>query len=259
MARLIYWWWAPVAVALAAVIGWETNWGESLTRPLLVAQAPEARPVTPALLPEYKSTAGPEAYAEVIDRPLFSPTRKPAPPPPQPEPPKPQMQMGQYQLTGTIQVGDKLYAFLKDAKTGKGVRAAQGDLLASGVKLAKVEPDRVVFSQFDSEEEVKLVVSKSRGPTPTAPPPGAPGAPGTPGAPGVPGAPVPPGPGLPATPSIQPGSTPPAPRTAIAAPGAPNPVAPPGAATMAPFVPGVSQVQRTDGAPNSIRRRGVPQ
>ena len=40
------------------------------------------------------------------------------------------MQTGQYQLTGTIQVGDKLYAFLKEVKSGKGLRAAQGDASA---------------------------------------------------------------------------------------------------------------------------------
>ena len=261
MGRLIYWWWAPVAVALAAVIAWETNWGESLTRPIVVAQVPESRPVMPALLPEYKPTAGPEIYAEVVDRPLFSPTRKPAPPPPPPSPPeqpKPQMQTGQYQLTGTIQVGEKLYAFLKEVKSGKGLRAAQGDQLPTGLKLAKVEPDRVVFTQFDSEEEVKMVVSKSTRLTPTAPPPGSPGAPGTPGNPVVPGAV--PQPGQPG--AIQPGGAPPARPAEVPqpAPPTPRPGANPGAATLAPFVPGVSIVPpRVDGAPETIRRRGVPQ
>src|SRR5262249_19086995 len=122
-----------------------------------------------------------------VDRPLFSPTRRPAPPPPPPEPPKRQMETGQYQLTGTVQVGNKLYAFLKEVKSGRGLRAAEGDTLSTGLKLAKGDVDRVVFSQYDNEEEVKMQVAKSTRLTPVAPPPAAPGTPGAPGVPGAPG------------------------------------------------------------------------
>ncbi|MEP6702511.1 MAG: hypothetical protein ABJB04_05910 [Betaproteobacteria bacterium] len=257
IARLLYWWWVPVAVALAAVVGWETDWGDALYTPIVVAAAPEAKPVAPQLLPEYKQSAGPEIYAEVVDRPLFSPTRRPAPPPPPPEPPKQSMQTGQYQLTGTIEVGTKLYAFLKEVKTGRGLRVAQGDVLQTGLKLAKIEPDRVTFTQYDQEEEVKMVVSKSRGPTPTAPPPGAPGAPGVvpPGIPGAPGGVPHPGgvPGFP-PPPVRPAEQP--------QPGTPSSIRPggvPGAATLAPFVPGVSPAPRSEGVPDTPRRRGSPQ
>ena len=176
------------------------------------------------------------------------------------------MQMGQYQLTGTIQVENKLYAFLKEVKTGRGLRAAQGDTLSTGLKLAKVDVDRVVFTQFDSEEEVKMQVAKSTRLTPVAPPPGAPGAPGTPGAPGAPGAPVPPGTvaGAP-TPAgaPQPGQLP-APRPVDsgtpATPGPARPGAPQsaGSPTISPFVPGVSSAP--SGGPEAPpRRRGATQ
>jgi hypothetical protein len=257
MGRLIYWWWAPIAIALAVVIAWETNWGEAINKPIVVAAAPEPKPVAPALLPEYKATAGPEAYAEIVDRPLFSPSRKPAPPPPPPEQPKPQMQMGQYQLTGTIEVGNKLYAFLKEVKSGKGLRAAQGDVLATGLKLAKVEPDRVVFTQYDGEEEVRLVVAKSTRLTPTAPAPGAPGAPGTPGAPGAPTAAAPGAPTAPGAPP-QPGGTPAPPPAQPPLPSSIRPGATTGA-TVAPFVPGVSPLPRTEANPETPRRRGAQQ
>ena len=255
MARLLTLWWIPFAVALAAVIAWETNWGQALNRPLEILPAPEARPIAPALLPEYKPTAGPEAYAEVIDRPLFSPTRRPAPPPPPPpppEPPKQVMQTGQYQLTGTIQVGDKVYAFLKETKGGKGVRAAQGDVLSGGIRLSKVERDRILLTQYDSEEEVKLQVSKSTRTTPVPPPP-----------PATPGAPAP-----------QTGAAVPLPanvRTGFAEPGSPvNPATGrtsgvpfvPGVSTLAPIVPGVSgtPTQRNEGGGEvPPRRRGAMQ
>ena len=61
------------------VKGGNYAWGPNET---CSGAAPDPKPVAPSLLPEYKATAGPEAYAEVVDRPLFSPTRKPAPPPP---------------------------------------------------------------------------------------------------------------------------------------------------------------------------------
>ena len=251
MGRLLNFWWAPIAIAFAAVVAWELEWGDAVNKPLVLPAPPDPRPVVPTLLPEYKVTSGPEAYAEVVDRPLFSPTRKPVPPPPPPAPPerpKPVIQTGQYQLTGTIEVGNKLYAFLKETKSGKGLRAAQGDVLGTGLKLAKVEPDRVVFTQYDSEGEVKLMVSKSTRLTPTAPPPGAPGAPGTPGA--QPGTAVqaPVQPGQPPQPTPQPGQP-------------PRPAATPGA-TIAPFVPGVSPVPRAEGTvepPPPPRRRGAQQ
>jgi general secretion pathway protein N len=242
MARLLTLWWIPFAAALAVVIAWETNWGEALHSPLVIAPAPEAKPVAPALLPEYKPTAGPEAYAEVIDRPLFSPTRRQAPPPPPPEPPKQVMQTGQYQLTGTIQVGDKVYAFLKETKSGKGVRAAQGDMLSGGIKLAKVEPDRVLLTQLDGEEEVKLQVSKSTRITPVPPP-----------LPVIPGGPAP---------QLQPAVSP----NVVPAP--PNPAAGrptglvPGATALAPFVPGIpgAATPRNEGSTEvPPRRRGAMQ
>ena len=250
MARLLTWWWIPFALALAAVVAWETDWGNAVSPPLVIAQAPEPKPIAPALLPEYKPTTGAEAYAEVVDRPLFSPTRRQVPPPPPPEPPKQVMQTGQYQLTGTIQVGEKMYAFMKETKGGKGFRAGQGDMLSGGIRLAKVEPDRIVLTQYDSEEEVKLQVSKSTRTTPVPPPPGAPGTPGAPTGvqPGPIQQPLPPGVRLtdaPAQPQAAPGQP-------IGAPFVP------GSATLAPFVPGVSVSPRPDGD-NPPRRRGAMQ
>ena len=251
MARLLTWWWIPFALALAAVVAWETDWGDALYPPVVIAQAPPAKPIAPTLLPEYKPTAGPEAYAEVVDRPLFSPTRRQAPPPPPPEPPKQVMQTGQYQLTGTIQVGEQLYAFMKETKGGKGIRVSQGDLLSGGIRLSKVEPDRVVLSQYESEEEVKLQVSKSTRATPVPSPPGAPG---TPGGPQPGGLIAPPQPS-----NVRPNEA--GVQQPVAAPGQPV-GAPfvPGSATLAPFVPGVSVAPRPDGGTEvPPRRRGAMQ
>ena len=259
MARLLTLWWIPFAAALAALIGWETNWGESIYSPTVVSPAPQGKAVAPMLLPEYKATAEPEAYAEVVDRPLFSPTRRQAPPPPPPEPVKPQMATGQFSLTGTMQVGNKMYAFLRGTRDGKGIRAAQGDVLTGGITLAKVEPGRVVLTQYDSEEEVKLQVSKSTRTTPAAPPPPMAGQPGQPfPQPGV----LPPGfptgvPGMITQGGVmqpQPGMPQPQPQPQHVDGGAqPQP----GGATLAPFVPGISSVPQANPVPP--RRRGAMQ
>ena len=255
MARLLFFWWVPLAVAFAAVVAWETDWLQALQRPLANPVAPTPKAVTLALLPEYKPAAGPDAYAEVVDRPLFSPSRRQAPPPPPPEQPKQQMQTGLFQLTGTIQVGDKLYAFLKETKSGKGVRAAQGDSLSSGAKLAKVEHDRVVLTQYDGEEEVKLQVAKSTRPTPTQPAPGQPGQPGA-----QPQGGQPPGtPGVPQQPFAVTRPNPDQPSSDQAGGRAPGTATAPGSPTFAPFVPGVG-APATNGA-NDVppRRRGAMQ
>jgi hypothetical protein len=157
------------------------------------------------------------------------------------------MQTGQYQLTGTIRVGEKLYAFLKETKGGKGVRAAQGDVLSTGIKLEKVEPDKVLLTQYDSQEEVQLHVSKSTRSTPAATP-----MPGQ--APQPPGVPVPqpagqrPSRGFPGISDGAPGQSPGTPFV-------------PGVPTMAPVVPGVvGAPPGSEGAGNlPPRRRGVIQ
>ena len=256
MGRLLMLWWIPFAAAIVVVLGWETNWGESLYLTPTVTPPPLAKAISPTLLPEYKASAEPEAYAEVVDRPLFSPSRRQAPPPPPPEPPKQVMQTGQYSLTGTVQVGNKMYAFLRGAKDGKGIRAAQGDVLSGGITLAKVESGRVVLTQFDSEEEVRLQVSKSTRTTPAAPPspfagqPGQPGMPGfLPGIQGIPG--VTPQGGIV---NAQPGVPQPQP---IQQQADGQPQGQPATPSLAPFVPGVSAVPQANPIPP--RRRGAIQ
>ena len=154
----------------------------------------------------------------------------------------------------TIQLGEKLYAFMRETKGGKGFRAGQGDVLSGGIRLAKVEPDRVVLAQYDSEEEVKLQVSKSTRTTPVAPPAGVPG--GVPGGTGIVGGVAQPAPLQPS--SIRPNEA--AAQPPVTAPGQPQ-GAPfvPGSATLAPFVPGVSVAPRPESAETPPRRRGALQ
>ena len=72
------WWLAPV-LALGVLLGAELGWGRRVHRLPEPGPALEARPVTPALLPEYKIEGGLAGRAETVSRSLFNPTRRPAP------------------------------------------------------------------------------------------------------------------------------------------------------------------------------------
>ena len=171
------------------LIGWETDWGRQLVRVPAVPETVPPAPVTLALLPEYRIEGGREARQQTVERPVFVPTRRPAPPPPTaPEAAKPRMQKGQFVLNGTAVVEGKSVAFLREAAGGKARSVRVGESI-NGLTVAEVKPDRVRLTLGDESEELLLAVAK--GPRTTVQPvaPVAQGAPGTP-QPGQPGGPA---------------------------------------------------------------------
>ncbi len=183
-------WWLLPAALLAAVIGWELDWGRSLRLKAPEASPLEPKPVVTALLPDYAIAGGIDARAETVSRTLFNPTRRPAPVAIA-EAAKPRMQRGLYALTGTTVFGDKGLAFLKEKSGGKALTVRQGDTIA-GMLVAEVKPDRVKLTLGDESEEVLLAVATNSRPTPQpaapAPAAGSPATPqaGTPPMPAVP-------------------------------------------------------------------------
>ncbi|MDQ6621759.1 MAG: hypothetical protein M3Z31_19050, partial [Pseudomonadota bacterium] len=184
----------PLAVAMLAVglIAVAAVPGFVAAQP---AAAPSAAPVVPApaippLLPEYSIGGGVETRMDTVNRSLFNPTRRPAPPVVTDNtPPKPQMQRGQFVLTGTTVVDGKATAFLREVRTGKSRRVAQGENI-NGLTVAEVKADHVKLAMGDESEDVSLkVIPNPRGTPGAAPPPatvvaGAQPAPGA--APGAP-------------------------------------------------------------------------
>src|SRR5580765_1028858 len=78
--RLRAWlWWLVPLVALALFLAIEIDWGRAVTRVPAPAPVLEPKPVTAALLPEYRIDGGLEAHSETVARTLFNPTRRPAP------------------------------------------------------------------------------------------------------------------------------------------------------------------------------------
>jgi len=182
--RAALWWLLPLA-ALAALIGWETDWGRAVeTRP----QPPEAiepKPVAVALLPEYAIDGGVAARTETVQRTLFNPTRRPAPSPAQTGTAR--MQRGQFALTGTIVVDGKSTALLREVSGNKSRRVQAGETI-NGLLVADVKTDRVRLTLGDESEELVLKVATN--PRPTAPPVAAAGTPMPPTAGAAPAAPA---------------------------------------------------------------------
>ena len=167
--------------AVAALIGWETDWGRGLTRTPVIADVAAPAPVTLALLPDQRVEDGAESRQQTVERPVFVPTRRPAPPavPTAQEAAKPRMQKGQFVLTGTAVVERKSIAFLRESAGGKARSVRVGETI-NGLLVAEVKPDRVKLTMGEDSEE--LVLKVAAGPRTTTQPAAPPPAPGTPAA-----------------------------------------------------------------------------
>ena len=153
--------WALVNGALLLSIGGELGWGEKLEQSMPVPEVLPPAPIEIALPPDFRLPAREKAYAQTLERPLFVPSRRKSPPvPAAPPPPPPTMQKGQFQLMGTIITDEMRVAVIKEISSGKERQIVQGYTI-NGLQLDVVEPDRIVFSQYGDQEEVRLKIQRS--------------------------------------------------------------------------------------------------
>jgi general secretion pathway protein N len=178
------------------------------------------------MLPPVASVVADAAYPESASRPLFTPTRRPAPA----AAVAGNMQRGQFLLTGVIAAGDHRVALLKEKTSGKVHRVERGKEV-NGMTLSVVEPEKVTLAQGGDEEVLTLQVAKAQ----AAPAPGQPAQPGA-------AAPAPSGPFASGPAAGHPGG---------AAPGAPGPVGAPAAtpAVARPPAPVPNPAQRSGFGP----------
>ena len=160
------WWLLPVVV-LGIVLASEVDWGRQVHKLPESPPPVEARPVTPALLPEYTVAGGLAGHAETVNRTLFNPTRRPAPAALADGGRSSQMKTGQFILTGTSLSGDRSIAFLKEVAGGKFRSVRKGEQI-NGMLVAEVKPDRVRLTLGGDSEE--LVLKVAPGPKATATP-----------------------------------------------------------------------------------------
>jgi len=178
---------------LAIVIALEAAFGSSLGKVMQAGGGRRAVPAEAQLLPPL-AAVGPEvAYPETVERPLWVPTRRPAPE----APAAANVQKGQYVLQGVIVVGDNRIAMLREKSSGKVHRVEAGKDF-NGMKVVAIEKESVTLGLGNDEEKLVLNVLKPMGPLPPAVPAGpfatAPAIPAAP--PPAPGTPL--GPGQPA-------------------------------------------------------------
>jgi hypothetical protein len=193
-----------IMAAMLAVVGVETEWGTKWRAEPPRADRAANKNGDDTVLPAFVLPPVDVAFKETVERPLFVPTRRPAP---AGASGLDAMKKGQYKLTGTS-INDTLtMVFLLETATGKTLRAAKGkEITGTRIVVDTVEPARVVLKQGEDTEELKLSTAPSP-PRPVAPTPGQPGQAVPPGQPAaVAGAfPTPPGgfmPGDPRPPNV---------------------------------------------------------
>lgn len=185
------------------------------------------------LLPSVAAVAPDQAYPESAARPLWIPTRRPAPPPAVQQASIPR---GQYILQGVTIAGGTRIALLREKTSGRIHRVEQGKDVG-GMQVAEIEAEKVTLAQGGEREVLELRVQRPTAPgTPGAPPPATAAATGPFGpvsSSGTPqsaaASPVARAPGAPGTPGPLPATRPTgAPTTGATAPAVANPS--PGAA-----------------------------
>jgi hypothetical protein len=155
-ARVWAWWIIPVVV-LAALIGWETDWGRQVVRAPSSPPPFEPKSISPSVLPEYQIAGGLPAHSETVERTLFNATRRPAPVLAGDGGPG-VLKPGQFQLMGTTVTTQGNIAFLKEVAGGKSRVVHQGERI-NGLLVASVQTDRVKFTLGDESEELLLKVA----------------------------------------------------------------------------------------------------
>lgn len=211
---------AALAAVLAMVVAAEALLGPGSGATAVLPQ--HAMPAEAKLLPPMAVVSADQAYPETTARPLFIPTRTPAPEAPAAG--KNAFQKGQFVLQGVIAVGSNRVAMLREKSTGKIHRVqAGGDV--NGIKIGQIANEQVTLTMGADREVLPLLVQKTApagngSPPPLPPasgpfmpqaqpaavqPPAQPGA-AVPGQPFVP--PTPLAPGQPANPLARPGALP---------------------------------------------------
>jgi hypothetical protein len=207
---------ALAGAMLAVTVAWEIGAHVGSPAALGARPARRAAPFDAKLLPPPQVVQAEQQYPEFASRPLWTPTRRPAPAAAAPSTYTP----GQYVLQGVIVAGNTKTAMLREKANGKLHRVEAGKQL-NGITVAEISPDSVTLTQGADREVVPLQVQKLNPPS-AVPPPGAqagfgpapvPQASFGP-APTQPGHPVAPAPPIPAPhpagpfPSITPGGAP---------------------------------------------------
>ena len=155
---------AILAAVLLAVLAAEYGAGAKLSERTAGRGTPAAAPVQAKLLPSIAAVNPDQEYSETSARPLFTPTRRPAPPAAAPTAPT-AMAKGQFTLTGVTIVGPLKIALLREKSSGRVVRVEEGKEV-NGITVTQVDPEQVKLTQGGDSEVVAMLVTKGSGQPP---------------------------------------------------------------------------------------------
>ena len=151
---------AVAAALLLLAIGFETGFGTRLRPEVPEASSRKAAAPEAKLLPPVVAVAAEQAYPETTARPLFTPTRRPAPA--DQSGGKPAFSRGQFVLQGVIVVGEERTALLKEKTSGKIHRVERGKDV-NGITVETIEPTEVTLAMNGESEKLALVVQRPEG------------------------------------------------------------------------------------------------
>ena len=153
---------AVLCVVLAAIIALELF---ALGRSSAGIAPRKAVPAEVKLLPPLAATTPEASYPETASRPLWVPTRRPAPV--LATAAAQAFARGQFVLQGVTIAGSTRIALLKEKTSGRVHRVELGRDV-NGLHLAEVEPERVTLTQGPEREVIELRVQRAAGAAPAA-------------------------------------------------------------------------------------------
>lgn len=144
-------WMLALCAALIAVLVAEWQAGLGLRDHLRNLPVPKASPPPLAALPPFTLQPS-EFYASIVDKSLFTPSRRPAPPP-EAAPPR------HLELTGVTLNPKGSEVILRDLDTKKSLRLKSGETTPDGLHIESATPDSVILREGGSTVSLGLTVA----------------------------------------------------------------------------------------------------
>ncbi len=148
---------ANVALALGLAALWVDRHGQPRN-----AQWTPPEPIQPDYLQMLPTVSGPsaartDAFLELLERPLFSASRRPPPPPPPPTPPAPPDLLANAQLLGIYHSGTSSGAIIQIEGKSRRIRLNES---LNGWQLQSVEERSALFSNGGQTRQLPLARAK---------------------------------------------------------------------------------------------------
>ena len=156
-AELVFW--LLLCGGFSVFIGQQVDWGRQLHAEGIRVLFEPAK-FSPPVISSSLKIQPVDRYLEIVERPLFIFTRRPAPPP-LPSAPPSTMKKGQFKLSGVSMVGNQKMAFLIEIATKRTRVVREGEKI-NDMTLEKIAPGGVTLVQGGDQEKLGLAVALSQ-------------------------------------------------------------------------------------------------